>query len=61
MNKIYRLIWNDVLGIWVTASELSKARGKRSSGNNIKNKILVIHLVKLNIINILTFGWVVSF
>ncbi|WP_247145954.1 ESPR-type extended signal peptide-containing protein [Acinetobacter baumannii] len=38
MNKIYRLIWNDVLGIWVTASELSKARGKRSSGNNIKNK-----------------------
>ncbi|HFF4843554.1 TPA: ESPR domain-containing protein, partial [Acinetobacter baumannii] len=26
MNKIYRLIWNDVLGIWVTASELSKAR-----------------------------------
>ncbi|WP_032061554.1 YadA-like family protein [Acinetobacter baumannii] len=37
MNKIYRLIWNEVLGIWVTASELSKARGKRSSGSNITN------------------------
>lgn len=37
MNKIYRLIWNEVLGIWVTASELSKAKGKRSSGSNITN------------------------
>ncbi|WP_151823179.1 YadA-like family protein [Acinetobacter oleivorans] len=37
MNKIYRLIWNEALGVWVTASEISKARGKRSSGINITN------------------------
>ncbi|MDC4655046.1 ESPR domain-containing protein [Acinetobacter baumannii] len=45
MNKIYRLIWNEVLGIWVTASELSKARGKRN--------LLVIKQVKIALVNII--------
>lgn len=31
MNRIYRLVWNAVLGAWVPASELTKARGKRGS------------------------------
>jgi filamentous hemagglutinin family protein len=31
MNRIYRLVWNDALGAFVPASELSSARGKRSS------------------------------
>ena len=31
MNKIYRLIWNAVLGAWVPASELTKKRGKRAT------------------------------
>ncbi len=34
MNKIYRLIWNEVLGVWVAASELSKTKGKRSLGSH---------------------------
>ena len=31
MNKSYRSIWNEALGAWVAASELTSARGKRSS------------------------------
>lgn len=30
MNKSYRSIWNESLGAWVAASEVSTARGKRS-------------------------------
>ncbi|WP_414629841.1 ESPR domain-containing protein, partial [Burkholderia cepacia] len=30
MNKIYRSIWNEALGVWVAASELTNARGKAS-------------------------------
>lgn len=29
MNKSYRSIWNEALGAWVAASEVTKARGKR--------------------------------
>jgi filamentous hemagglutinin family protein len=32
MNKTYRLIWNHRLNAWAVASELARARGKRSSG-----------------------------
>ena len=31
MNRSYRTIWNESLGAWVAASEISKPRGKRSS------------------------------
>ena len=31
MNKSYRSIWNESLGAWVAASEITSARGKRSS------------------------------
>jgi filamentous hemagglutinin family protein len=31
MNRIYRLVWNDALGAFVPASELSSSRGKRST------------------------------
>jgi autotransporter adhesin len=31
MNRSYRTVWNDALGAWVAASEVTKARGKRSS------------------------------
>ncbi|RZL63897.1 MAG: hypothetical protein EOP81_11035 [Variovorax sp.] len=30
VNKSYRSIWNESLGAWVAASEISRARGKRS-------------------------------
>lgn len=30
MNKSYRTVWNEALGAWVAASEITKARGKRS-------------------------------
>ena len=32
MNKIYRLIWNEVNRTWVAVSEITKGRGKRASG-----------------------------
>lgn len=32
MNKSYRSIWNESLGAWVAASEITSARGKRSKG-----------------------------
>lgn len=32
MNKIYRIVWNQAIGRWMVASELTKARGKRSAG-----------------------------
>ncbi|WP_082985057.1 ESPR domain-containing protein [Gallibacterium genomosp. 3] len=31
MNKIYRVIWNAVLGVWQCVSELSRAKGKSSA------------------------------
>ena len=32
MNKSYRSVWNQALGAWVAVSEITAARGKRSSG-----------------------------
>jgi hypothetical protein len=32
MNQAYRLIWNHRLNAWAVASELARARGRRSSG-----------------------------
>ena len=32
MNKVYRLIWNELTRAWVAVSELVKSRGKRASG-----------------------------
>ena len=31
MNKSYRSIYNESLGAWVAASEITSARGKKSS------------------------------
>lgn len=28
MNKVYNIIWNATLGLWVVASELSKGKKK---------------------------------
>ena len=32
MNKIYRLVWNSALQLWVAVSELAKAQGKGKKG-----------------------------
>src|SRR5687768_16099335 len=32
MNKSFRSVWNPALGAWVAVSEITAARGKRSSG-----------------------------
>lgn len=32
MNKIHRIVWNQAIGRWMVASELTRARGKRSAG-----------------------------
>ena len=33
MNKSYRSIYNESLGAWVAASEITSARGKKSSSS----------------------------
>jgi len=35
MNRIYRLVWNQVLNAWVAVAETSRGRGKSSSRNLI--------------------------
>jgi autotransporter adhesin len=42
MNKSYRSIWNEALGAWVAASELTKGRGKKSS-----SRVLAVAAVAL--------------
>lgn len=32
MNKIYKVIWNASLGIWVAVSEIAKGKTKNCSG-----------------------------
>src|ERR1700722_13263292 len=31
MNRIYRLVWSAVRGVWIPVAETSRGRGKRSS------------------------------
>ncbi|WFZ86083.1 ESPR domain-containing protein [Citrobacter freundii] len=35
MNKVYSIIWNAVLGIWVVVSELTKGKKKSSSRKTV--------------------------
>jgi len=32
LNRIYRLVWNEATQAWVAVAELTRSRGKRSSG-----------------------------
>ncbi|RYF69468.1 MAG: hypothetical protein EOO22_16045, partial [Comamonadaceae bacterium] len=41
MNKSYRSIWNESLGAWVAASEITSARGKKSQGGRMRNVVRV--------------------
>jgi hypothetical protein len=42
MNKSYRSIWNEALGAWVAASEITSARGKRSKSKVAAAVALVV-------------------
>ena len=42
MNKVYKLVWNASLGIWVAVSELAKSRTK-SKRLKIVIGSLIIH------------------
>ncbi|QFZ83828.1 hypothetical protein GFK26_14230 [Variovorax paradoxus] len=42
MNKSYRSIWNEALGAWVAASELTSARGKKSKSRVATVAALVV-------------------
>ena len=42
MNKSYRTVWNEALGAWVAASEITKARGKRSRSGAVVAAAIVI-------------------
>ncbi|WP_218659677.1 ESPR domain-containing protein, partial [Citrobacter portucalensis] len=35
MNKVYSIIWNAALGIWVVVSELTKGKKKSSSRKTV--------------------------
>ena len=43
MNKVYISLWNDALGTWVAASEISSSRN-RSKNKIIKNSLLAFIL-----------------
>jgi len=32
MNKVYKVVWNASLGVWVAVSELAKSKTKNSQG-----------------------------
>jgi trimeric autotransporter adhesin len=34
MNRIYRLVWNAALGLWVAVAENAKGRSKGGSGRS---------------------------
>ncbi|VTU37889.1 Adhesin YadA precursor [Variovorax sp. PBL-H6] len=42
MNKSYRTVWNEALGAWVAASEITKARGKRSRSSAVVAAAVVL-------------------
>ena len=44
MNKSYRSIWNESLGAWGAASELSQARGK---GGRVRKNVLAVAAVAM--------------
>ena len=35
MNRVFRVVFNEVCGTWVAVSELSKAAGKKASTASI--------------------------
>ncbi|MFW2074072.1 ESPR domain-containing protein [Acinetobacter gerneri] len=47
MNKVYKIVWNKALGVWVVVSELAKA-GKKSSKVTVVGGILVLSAVQLS-------------
>jgi Extended Signal Peptide of Type V secretion system len=44
MNKSYRSIWNEALGAWVAASEISSARGKPKKSSVVVAGVVVLAL-----------------
>src|SRR5690349_2918191 len=42
MNKSYRTVWNEALGAWVAASEITKARGKRSRSGAVTVAVALV-------------------
>ncbi len=42
MNRIHRSIWNESLGAWVAASEISPAGGKRSGGRSLRSVAVAV-------------------
>uniref|UniRef100_UPI002483E48D ESPR domain-containing protein n=1 Tax=Budvicia diplopodorum TaxID=1119056 RepID=UPI002483E48D len=40
MNKIYRIIWNSTLGLWVVASELTRGKTKSVTSTSLSGMIL---------------------
>lgn len=45
MNRSYRSIWNESLGAWVAASEISQAKGKSKNGRTLIKPVLMALLL----------------
>ncbi|WP_211959079.1 ESPR domain-containing protein, partial [Budvicia diplopodorum] len=53
MNKVYRIIWNSALGLWVVASELSRGKTKStvSSGTTLSRTVTPIFRSKKSLLS----------
>nr|MCE2680931.1 ESPR domain-containing protein [Burkholderiales bacterium] len=49
INRVYRLVWNEQTNTWVAVSELTRARGKRSSSSNLVNLAALLATVGFGI------------
>ena len=45
MNRFHRSVWNESLGAWVAASEISRAGGKKSGGRSLRSVAVAAMLV----------------
>ncbi|WP_394787155.1 leukotoxin LktA family filamentous adhesin [Rhodoferax sp.] len=44
MNRVYRLVWNETLRLWVAVAENAKGRGKSGTGRRLLSALLALNL-----------------
>jgi|GEM_PF-1664609 len=47
MNRIYRLVWNAALNLWMAVAENAKGRGKAGSARNKAARLMLAPLLAL--------------
>lgn len=50
MNKVYKLVWNVILGAWVAVSEIAKGKKKSSVNKLIQSSVLVLSILNSGVV-----------